>query len=349
MASIALMMTVALHLAATVSSAADPGTADPGTADPGTADPGTWWTSSDLLKAQKGVWTRLDSETRSGLLADRRKGMGRALIVDYLEGESVWFVHRGDLTLPRSLSNGHGLIVLGNLKIEGSYDDYSYESYTGSLVVMGDFEVEHVASWGGLHVDGDLRSSGLVFAAYNDFTFEVAGTLSAKILVVDDKSAEYDSPSAGLELTTWAEVPPEVVYQSIRQLDGRMWDVGYLDGGSVEELWPSFDDLQRRIASGLPVFRQPPAGEDLIANLEKVLDPATTPPDVNAVAVTDPLAMRLAAYWREDLSKATLEAMLQADDLELLRALKDNESVPRKVRKRADQRFLELWGLARQR
>ncbi len=51
---------------------------------------------------------------------------------------------------------------------------------------------EHVMSWGSIAVTGTLEASGLVYAYYNDFTFEVGGPVKAKALVVFDKSSNYE-------------------------------------------------------------------------------------------------------------------------------------------------------------
>ncbi|HVJ61829.1 MAG TPA: hypothetical protein VM555_03865, partial [Tahibacter sp.] len=155
-----------------------------------------WVSSGELVKNKTLV--RAGKTEIAATLARLPKGLVN--IKDYVgdDGAAV-YQHQGDLTLDRSFANDDIVIVDGNLTIRGDYDDYS--PGIGVLLVLGDFNVDDVLSWGSIAVAGKLASTGLVYANYNDFTFEVAGTVAARALVVSDKSASYGNVDAAVEQT----------------------------------------------------------------------------------------------------------------------------------------------------
>ena len=73
-----------------------------------------------------------------------------------LENSENWYIHEGDLTLDKSFACEYGLIIKGNLTINGVYDDVP-SSYTGNVIVFGDMEADHIYSQGTLTVLGNIN------------------------------------------------------------------------------------------------------------------------------------------------------------------------------------------------
>lgn len=98
-----------------------------------------------------------------------------------------WYVHDGDLLVPHDVCNDIDLIVLGDVVIHGCYDDYA-SLQTGSIACYGNLWAENIFSWGAIFVEKNLYVDGLIHTVYNDHSFEVFGTVYARVAIVDDKA-----------------------------------------------------------------------------------------------------------------------------------------------------------------
>lgn len=106
----------------------------------------------------------------------------------YLQTYS-WWIYEGDLRLPGDVANDINLIVTGDLIVDGWYNDYCRGE--GMLVVMGAMRCQHILSWYGLSVRGNLDVQGLLYQYYNDWCFECAGRVSARAFLGEDKSCQF--------------------------------------------------------------------------------------------------------------------------------------------------------------
>ncbi|MBC3840922.1 hypothetical protein GXW82_13545 [Streptacidiphilus sp. 4-A2] len=123
-------------------------------------------------------------------------------IVDYLQNRNIgWYLHSGDLIVPENVDNDLALVVDGDMIVHGFLDDYVAD--TGLLVVLGDLVVRDLVSWGSVYVAGDLRAEGVVYGYYNDYTFEVAGEVHARALVLSDKDSSYRTGEVEAEIDSY--------------------------------------------------------------------------------------------------------------------------------------------------
>ncbi|MGW6918402.1 hypothetical protein ACWGB8_31990 [Kitasatospora sp. NPDC054939] len=197
---------------------------------------------------------RFDRLADAGAYADR---VGRHTdIADYLDIPGYgWSVHPGDLVVPESLDHDTALIVDGDLVVHGFVDDYV--SDIGMLVVLGDLVVRDLVSWGSVYVAGDLRAEGLVCGYYNDFTFEVAGRVHGRALVLSDKSADYTAGELEVEIDSYE--PTKEQLRAAREIFvPQVYDGGAKRAreGRLPKLdRPSYRRLCRRLHAGEPLFR----------------------------------------------------------------------------------------------
>lgn len=98
----------------------------------------------------------------------------------------------GDLSVPGNLVTFKeqltGLIVLGNLKIGGRYEDCD-DPNTG-VFVKGNMSATSVITTGELVVLGDLDAGEALIGSYNDFGARVRGNVSAKLFVPEQHCFE---------------------------------------------------------------------------------------------------------------------------------------------------------------
>ena len=254
---------------------------------PGVEAAPVWRTSGDLLAAAPARVTRLDAAGIEAVIA--RLPGSLSLIRDYLRDRNVRVhLHTGDLTIDGSFANTHALVVDGNLTIRGSYDDYRGGGI-GILVVLGDLRAEHVVSWGSMAVTGALHASGLVYAYYNDFTFEVAGPVRARAVVVFDKSTNDPRVEATVRQTDDGDgaalavrhFVPELMVDDI--LDKTEADTQQLQAVA------SYDAAQDRIAAGLPIFRAQPGADSLPGDILRLFAPGLDAATRARLARADPL------------------------------------------------------------
>jgi hypothetical protein len=270
------------HLAAAVLAAALQTT--PPT--PRSAEP-VWRTSHELIARAPASFPRLDPAGIDAVIKRLPKALSQ--IPDYLRvKEAAVRVHRGDLTIDGSFANAHTLVVDGDLTIRGSYDDYRGNGI-GILVVLGDLRAEHVVSWGSIAVTGTLQATGLVYAYYNDFTFEVAGPVKARALVVFDKSTNdlrVDAPirqsddGDGAALAVRHFVPELMIDDVLDKTDETTTEL---------QAVASYEVAQKRIAAGQPIFRDQPAPDSLAADVLRLFKPGIDAATLSRLATSDRL------------------------------------------------------------
>ncbi|MDC8012400.1 hypothetical protein [Tahibacter soli] len=296
------------------------------------AAPGEWISSAELVR--NGTLVRVADAEVKATLARLPKGLSS--IRDYIgDKDAAVYRHVGDLTLERSFSNDDIVIVDGNLTIKGDYDDYS--PGIGVLLVLRDFTVDDVLSWGSIAVGGKLASTGLVYANYNDFTFEVAGTIAARALVVSDKSADYGKVEATIEQTDDDFRMDAALRHFVPELliDDLIDNAGDSDEPTVVAR-ADWDEANRRVHAGLPLFRDTPAPPTLEADVAKLLDAKTDDATVAKLAASDRL-LALVAASREKPALALQRALLAQNDAAVLVRLAANPGVDRDILARIAQ------------
>lgn len=124
-----------------------------------------------------------------------------------LENSENWYIHEGNLTLDKSFASEYGLIIKGNLTINGVYDDVP-SSYTGNVIVFGDMEADHIHSQGTLTVFGNIKAKGLIYNCYPNCVFECIGKIDCKAFYVDEKDVIWNDNllTTEFERDFWGEV-----------------------------------------------------------------------------------------------------------------------------------------------
>jgi len=251
-----------------------------------------WRTSREVVTRAQAPVTRLDAAGVEAVVARLPKSIS-LIRADLRDTDVQVHLHKGDLTIDASFVNTHALVVDGNLTIRGSYDDYRGGGI-GILVVLGDLRAEHVVSWGSIAVTGTLDATGLVYAYYNDFSFEVAGPVKARAVVVFDKSTNNPRVQATINQTDGRNdaaiavrhLVPELMIEDI--LDNT-------DDDATELLAvASYDIARARITAGQPIFREQPAPESLAADVLRLFRPGLDAATRTRLAASDPLLAMVA-------------------------------------------------------
>ncbi|MFZ6674199.1 hypothetical protein [Undibacterium sp. Xuan67W] len=250
---------------------------------------------------------------------------------EYLGDKDIpWGVYEGDLHIKNGCEHQSALIVNGNLTIDGVYDD----GLTGLIIVLGDMRVHSVISWAGVAVSGDLYARDLVYAYYNDFTFEVGGTVHARALVVSDRSFSANKINATMRLRdvnndemanyvrAVREFVPEVLVDSVLEI--------FEDDESIIRLKPNFSVTRERLAMGLPIFRELPAPELVAKDLLAVIRGSAPPSALAALASTDVLIAIVAAA-RTDLPVAAQATLVKAAHPAVMEILAKNPKVDQQL------------------
>jgi hypothetical protein len=292
------------------------------------AAPPVWRSSTDLIKKSPASFPRLDKAGIDAVIKRLPKSL--SLIPDYLRDKDVEVrLHQGDLTIDGSFANDHVLVVDGHLTIRGSYDDY--RDGPGILVVLGDMRAEHVVSWGSIAVTGKLEASGLVYAYYNDFTFEVAGPFKARALVVFDKATNYSSVDAAFQQTDDGDGTALAVRHFVPEL--MIEDVlDKTDADSTElSAVASYEVARKRIAAGLPIFRDQLAPESLAGDVLRLFAAKVDAATMTRLAKADRLlAMVIAA--KASAPADVLQQLAASGDPAILELLAANPKAARALR-----------------
>ena len=295
------------------------------------AAPVSFLDSGEMLKNRQYGFARA---SRTEIDAALKRLPASFSVSPFLEDEDLdWYRHRGDLVLDRPLSNGHALIVEGNLRIRGSYDDY--RNNIGQLVVLGDMQVENVVSWGSLAVAGQLQAEGLVFAYYNDFTFD-AKSVAARALFVYDKSGSVGKVDAPIWISSEKGARKGSVQRAVQTLMPELVLPALADADDealTDGIYPDFDQLQRRIAAGEPLFRSQPGADTLLADLRLARGERISAAQIDTLAGKDRLLAATLAD-REDLSPASQNRLLATRDPFVLDRLARNPATTTAVLER---------------
>jgi hypothetical protein len=290
-----------------------------------------WQTSRELIKKSPKSFPRLDKAGIEAIV--KRLPKSFSLIPDYLrDKDAAVFLHKGDLTIDGSFDNSHILVVDGNLTISGSYDDY--RDGIGILVVMGDMRAEHVISWGSIAVAGSLQATGLVYGYYNDFTFEVGGTVKARALVIFDKSSNYERVEAPIVQTDNDGQEGNHTALAVRHFMPELMIEDVLDKTDADTTklyaMPSYDDARKRIGAGEPIFRDQPGPESLAADVVRLFGPKVDAAMMTRLAKADRLLAMVVAT-KETVPVAVQQQFAESGDAAVLELLAKNPKADRAV------------------
>jgi hypothetical protein len=294
---------------------------------PASAEPPLWRTSHELIKQSPKSFPRLDKAGIEAIVKRLPKAL--SLIDDYLlDKDAAVFLHKGDLTIDRSFDNSHILVVDGNLTIRGSYDDY--RDGIGIIVVLGDMRAEHVVSWGSIAVAGTLQATGLVYAYYNDFTFEVGGPVKARALVTFDKATNYDTVDALFEQSDNGEGTALAVRHFVPEL--MIEDVLDKTDAETTELYAvaSYEAARKRIEAGQPLFRDKPGSESLAKDVLRLFAPKLDGATMAKLAKADPLLAMIVAT-KETVPADVQKQLAATGDPTILELLSKNPKADRSV------------------
>ena len=251
-----------------------------------------WRTSREVVTRAQAPITRLDAAGVERVIARLPKALS-LIRADLRDSDVQVYLHQGDLTIDASFVNTHALVVDGNLTIRGSYDDYRGGGI-GILLVLGDVRAEHVVSWGSIAVTGTIDATGLVYAYYNDFSFEVAGPVKARAVVVFDKSTNNPRIDATINQSDGRNDAALAVRHFVPELMIEdILDSTEADGTELLAV-ASYDTARKRIAAGLPIFREQPAPESLANDVLRLFRPGLDGATRARLAASDPLLAMVA-------------------------------------------------------
>lgn len=282
-----------------------------------------WISTSEL----KGLRSATDEE-RAGIA--QLLGSGN-ILYEFNDGD--FLVHDGDLHVPGHFAPSGRLLVRGDLRVDGVYDDDRDLPY-GIVAVLGDMQAQHIYSFASLHVKGDLHVEGVIATVYNDFTFKVGGALSAAGLIVSDKDASYQPGELGFQLDDRYRGAEEMKpahrlrhENGLRRLRPEfLGSAGFRDPVDEYETayWVRIDEdgLRRAMHEGRPVLRETEAPAELPQWLEAAFDFEADDASLLALVGKDPLVDQLMAA-REELSAVVAEALARGGDPIVLEWLAD--------------------------
>lgn len=244
----------------------------------------------------------------------RKQFASKEIAYNFDDSDIEVLVHTGDLTVERSLQNDSLLIVQGNLAIKGNYHDYL--DGIGVLVVLGQMHVENLYSWGSIYVQKDLNARGLILSVYNDFSFEVAGKVNARALVLSDKSNSYKPGTIAVSLTE-SDFDERQQALALRFFEPAFFTrPGHLELAANSSLLDlRFDDEygSTRIRDGKSIFRPVAAPESLITDVIQALNESASTQSLLPLVSHDPLLAQLIA-GRPELPEALHHPLLATQD-----------------------------------
>lgn len=230
--------------------------------------------------------------------------------IPYFLRDGDWKVHSGDLRIEKDFVNHDQLVVEGNLIVGGTYDDFR-SAGPGCLVVLGDMRAGNVISWGSIAVKGTLSSDGLVYAYYNDYSFE-ATRVKARALVIFDKGYNDNLDASEVEVALYdrTEQKEEVMAKAIGIFEPEVLAPHLFDqvGVGLTEVIPDYDVCQDRLAQGRSVFRAKEAAPSLLTDLKEATG-SKFPRGVKVLVEKDRL-LAIVIAMRDDLPPA-LKAWLR--------------------------------------
>ncbi|WP_293909045.1 hypothetical protein [Deinococcus sp.] len=237
-------------------------------------------------------------------------------------GPDSWRVADGDVTIDASILSTEYVIVFGNLTINGNYDDNSGD---GALVVMESLSLEHCTSWGTVYVHAGMTASGLVYAYYNDHTFEVDGKTNARGVLFFDKAGHINPGVVGFYLNDFDD--HDQYGDHLLTLHPDLFVFGdYIEESTkMHNLFPDFGLVRKRLQQGLPIFRAVPAPRELLVDIEIAIDYSSSDNQILAILGGDVLLPRLVAA-RDELSDTMRTELRTSADPVVQRLLAAAES-----------------------
>ena len=260
--------------------------------------------------------------------AEEREGIeqvlaGHNILYDFRGND--FLVHEGDLHVRGHFKSRRLLLVRGDLRVDGVYDDDRSLPF-GFVAVLGDMWAKDVCSYASLYVQGDLRVEGLIVTYHYDFTFEVGGRVHADGLLVSEKDAHYQPGELGFQLDDRYDSEDRMsVSHKLRHENGlrrllprffsspRFRDAVYRGEDSAHLLRFDVRALIRAMREGRPVLRETEAPAELRHWLEAALDFDADDASLLALIGRDPLVDQLMAA-REELSAVVAEALARGGD-----------------------------------
>ena len=237
-------------------------------------------------------------------------------------GPDSWRVAEGDVTIDANILNTEYVIIFGNLIINGNYDDTRGD---GALVVMGSLSLDYCMSRGMVYIHAGLTASGLVYANYNDYTFDVTGKTNARGVLFVDKDGHIDPGVVGFYLNCSYDYDQYGDHLLLLHPDLFLFDDHITEWDVMHSLTPEFQFVRERLEQGLPIFRAVPAPRELLADVEIAMDYSSSDTQILAVLGGDVLLARLVAA-RYELSDTVRTELRTSADPVVQRLLASAES-----------------------
>jgi hypothetical protein len=229
----------------------------------------------------------------------------------FQSGPKNWRVLDGNYHVNRSFLLDECLIVFGDLTIDVDYDDCEGD---GSLIVMGDFYVRNCLLWGTLYVRESMYATGLVYAYYNDYTFEVAGTINALGILSFDKAGSLEKiGNVGFYLNSlryYENYGDHLLFLDTELLLNRD---GIDESTKMHNLFPDFVMVREWIHNGRSVFRDEIAQRELLSQIEIAMSYSSSAEAMLAVMGNDRLLPQLMAL-RFEIPTKVRERLLVSPD-----------------------------------
>lgn len=171
-------------------------------------------------------------------------------------------IYEGDTILNESIDlydlyyaqNIAGIIVNGNLSVNGTIIDFEIDTYSCFLIVHGSLTCKTLAAGvAEILVNGDLHATDAVVTYYNHGVIEISGNLHANLFIVDDHGINIFGEThaatycrgwhlQGADYTNWKDILlPDVATELLDE-------GGYLFAGDVR--------LLKMLQEDKPVFKQ---------------------------------------------------------------------------------------------
>lgn len=234
---------------------------------------------------------------------------------DFLNYNTLFERHDGDLSIEGDfiLRGGKSLIVDGDLTIEGTYDDCRG---TGHIVVLGDMKADNVLTWGTSIVTGRLTAKELVYCCYNDHISEFRGGVTARALLISDKSCEYPRENNDIEfcLSDWGELDLSIFRHLVPALAPENME---------DTVFPEYDICAQLIHDRKSIFRETPADAEVFDKAWARLTEDFYDGDLSDLVSVDVMIRAIIAQQHE-LPVAVQEKLLSYEETDVICNLAGN-------------------------
>jgi hypothetical protein len=238
-------------------------------------------------------------------------------------GPDHWRVFEGALDIEANFLCDEFLLVFGDVHVKGDYDDHHG---SGAFIVMDDLTIGNCLQWGTMYVQGCMTSTGLVFAYYNDHTFEVAGIINAIGVVYFDKAGSLEQMgNVGFYLNSFDD--HEQYGDHLLFLDSELFLVGdgIEENTKMHDLYPDFDLVSEWVRAGRSPFRAAVAPHQLLNDIDVAMNYSSSAQAMLDIMDNDILLPRLMAL-RYELPKAIREKLSQSQDIHVQKILAEMPS-----------------------